>query len=153
MWGDCSPSAIIDCQMVPPMLNPFLADVPGIQGIDGSEMLEVDRAMMRDLPYSEPLTCHSMLSLWSQVLMVAMPAESLPRLGVYACQLLPSRDLVSFCAAFPAGWDCLVENVIDPSHVNWSHHNHIGERQVQLLPFKGQFHDFTAASLLHAASP
>lgn len=54
VWGDCSPSAIIDCQMVPPVLNPFLADVPGIQGIDGSEMLEVDRAMMRDLPYSEP---------------------------------------------------------------------------------------------------
>ncbi|CAL5224943.1 g7712 [Coccomyxa viridis] len=77
VWGDCSPSAIIDCQMVQPVLNPFLADVPGIQGIDGSEMLEVDRAMMRDLPYS---------------------------------------------------WDCLVENVIDPSHVNWSHHNHIGER-------------------------
>lgn len=53
MWGDCSPSAIIDCQMVQPVLNPFLADVPGIQGIDGSEMLEVDRAMMRDLPYSK----------------------------------------------------------------------------------------------------
>ena len=54
VWGDCSPSAIIDCQVVPPPLNPFLADVPGIQGLDGSEMLEVDRAMMRELPYSEP---------------------------------------------------------------------------------------------------
>ncbi len=54
MWGDCSPSAVIDCQMVQPALNPFLADIPGIQGRDGSEMLEVDRAMMRDLPYSEP---------------------------------------------------------------------------------------------------
>ena len=27
-----------------------------------------------------------------------------------------------------AGWDSLIENITDPSHVNWSHHGHIGER-------------------------
>ena len=54
VWGDCRPSAIIDCQMVQPALNPFLADVPGIQGINGAEMLQVDCPMLRELPYSEP---------------------------------------------------------------------------------------------------
>ena len=35
------------------------------------------------------------------------------------------------CSAAPvpiAGWDSLIENITDPSHVNWSHHGHIGER-------------------------
>lgn len=40
--------------MVQPALNPFLADVPGIQGINGAEMLQVDCPMLRELPYSEP---------------------------------------------------------------------------------------------------
>lgn len=53
VWGDCSACAAVDCQVVQPALNPFLADVPGIKGADGSEWLEVDRAMVRDLPYSK----------------------------------------------------------------------------------------------------
>ncbi|CAK0787743.1 hypothetical protein CVIRNUC_010965 [Coccomyxa viridis] len=77
VWADSSPSNFIDCQMVQPALNPFLADIPGIHGVDGREMIQMDRPLLRDVPYS---------------------------------------------------WDSLIENITDPSHVNWSHHGHIGER-------------------------
>ena len=145
MWGDCSPSAIIDCQMVPPVLNPFLADVPGIQGIDGSEMLEVDRAMMRDLPYGEltRLQEQALFSTRCDALIGNSNAASRilqfcdkTRLRAVHAGLCPKVEgtrgvwLWAMLQHSPAGWDCLVENVIDPSHVNWSHHNHIGERQV-----------------------
>lgn len=30
----------------------------------------------------------------------------------------------------PYGWDFLVENLVDPSHVNYAHHGVIGNRQV-----------------------
>ena len=33
-----------------------------------------------------------------------------------------------------AGWDSLIENITDPSHVNWSHHGHIGERWATTRP-------------------
>ena len=55
MWADSSPSNFIDCQMVQPALNPFLADIPGIHGADGREMLQMDRPLLRDVPYSESL--------------------------------------------------------------------------------------------------
>ena len=56
MWADSSPSNFIDCQMVQPALNPFLADIPGIHGADGREMLQMDRPLLRDVPYSESLS-------------------------------------------------------------------------------------------------
>lgn len=64
VWADSSPSNFIDCQMVQPALNPFLADIPGIHGADGREMLQMDRPLLRDVPYSESLswrisTCES----------------------------------------------------------------------------------------------
>ena len=55
MWADSSPSNFIDCHMVQPALNPFLADIPGIHGADGREMLQMDRPLLRDVPYSESL--------------------------------------------------------------------------------------------------
>ena len=56
VWADSSPSNFIDCQMVQPALNPFLADIPGIHGADGREMLQMDRPLLRDVPYSEGLS-------------------------------------------------------------------------------------------------
>jgi phenylpropionate dioxygenase-like ring-hydroxylating dioxygenase large terminal subunit len=32
----------------------------------------------------------------------------------------------------PYGWDFLVENLVDPSHVNYAHHGIIGNRRVPL---------------------
>ena len=55
VWADSSCSNFIDCQMVQPALNPFLADIPGIHGADGREMLQMDRPLLRDVPYSESL--------------------------------------------------------------------------------------------------
>ena len=55
VWADSSPSNFIDCQMVQPALNPFLADLPGIHGVDGREMIQMDRPLLRDVPYSESL--------------------------------------------------------------------------------------------------
>ena len=93
MWGDCSPSAIIDCQMVQPALNPFLADVPGIQALDGSEMLEVDRAMMRDLPYSEPTLLPSCALVHENIdtSSSATPAKAAPRLQTVHASFAQSR--------------------------------------------------------------
>ena len=55
VWADSSPSNFIDCQMVQPALNPYLADIPGIHGADGREMIQMDRPLLRDVPYSESL--------------------------------------------------------------------------------------------------
>ena len=55
VWGESGPLAALESLSVKPPLNPFLADVEGIQGVDGGEMLEVNRPGIRDLPYSERL--------------------------------------------------------------------------------------------------
>jgi phenylpropionate dioxygenase-like ring-hydroxylating dioxygenase large terminal subunit len=36
---------------------------------------------------------------------------------------------------FPYAWDVLAENLLDPSHVNWSHHGVIGNRCAFCCPF------------------
>ena len=46
--------------------------------------------------------------------------------------LAPADGLV-LCADLPYGWDFLVENLMDPSHVAFSHHGILGKRYA-LLP-------------------
>ena len=48
----------------------------------------------------------------------------------------PADGLV-LCADLPYGWDFLVENLMDPSHVAFSHHGILGKRYA-FLPHRCQ---------------
>lgn len=53
-----------------------------------------------------------------------------------ACRHVSGAEVIMamrpYVRDFPYAWDVLAENLLDPSHVNWSHHGVIGKRCAQL---------------------
>ena len=47
-------------------------------------------------------------------------------------QLTTYKTVEGHVQDLPYGWATLVENVLDPAHINFSHHGVIGDRRAQL---------------------
>ena len=156
VWGQGGASAEEDSRLVKPAHIAELADQWPPHGPDEQPWDVFGAQYMRDLPYGPPKHLHLhllyLLGMPSSAACFACGSMCLCRKdsAKRAVALTQYGSIAGYEAAIEhivfalcsvsvqhshqggvmrfAGWATLVENIMDPAHVNFSHHNVIGDR-------------------------